>query len=69
MSNYAPKKELKDATGVDKSNLAAKYHFIDLKGEVGKLDINRLVNVPTGLNNLKRKVDEVDDSHKLIQHR
>ena len=31
-----------------------------LKTEVDKLDINKLVNVPTGLNNLKTKVDDSD---------
>ena len=47
MSNYATKKELEHATGVDTSDLAAKKYFIALKAEVGKLDINKLVNVPT----------------------
>ena len=31
-----------------------------MKAEVDKLDINKLVNVPTGLNNLKTKVDDLD---------
>ena len=31
-----------------------------LKAEVDKLDINKLVNVPTSLNNLKTKVDDLD---------
>ena len=30
-----------------------------MKAEVGKLDINKLVNVPTSLNNLKAKVDDL----------
>ena len=60
LSNYATKKELEHATSVDTSDLAAKKHFIALKVEVGKLDINKLVNVPTTLNNLKTKVDESD---------
>ena len=41
-------------------NLAAKSDFIALKAEVDKLDIDKLVNVPTSLNNLKTKVDDVD---------
>ena len=45
------KKELNNCTGDDASNLAAKSDFIDLKAEVDKLDINKLVNVPTDLNN------------------
>ena len=31
-----------------------------MKAEVEKLDINRFVNVLTGLNDLKTKVDELD---------
>ena len=55
LSNYALK-TLNDATGVDTSNLAAQRDSIALKAEVFKLDINKLVKVPTGLNNLKTKV-------------
>ena len=60
LSNYATKKELDHATGVDTSDLAAKKDFIALKAEVDKLDINKLVNVPTSLNNLKTKVRDFD---------
>ena len=35
-----------------------KKEFIALKAEVDKLDINKLVNVPTSLNSLKTKVDD-----------
>ena len=31
-----------------------------MKTEVDKLDIDKLVNVPTCLNNLKRRVDDLD---------
>ena len=31
-----------------------------MKAEVGKLDINKLINVPTSLNNLKTKVVDLD---------
>ena len=31
-----------------------------MKAEVGKIDINKLVNVSTSLNNLKTKVDDLD---------
>ena len=51
LSNYATKEKLNDATGFDTSNLAAKSDFIALNTEVDKLDINKLVNVPTGLIN------------------
>ena len=48
------------ATGVHTSNLAAKSEFIALKVEVDKSDIRELVKVPTGLNNLKANVDDLD---------
>ena len=60
MSNYATKKKLHHTTGVDTSDLVAKKDFIALKGEDDKLNINKLVNVPTTLNNLKTKVDDLD---------
>ena len=48
-----PKKNWKKIC-VHTSNLAAKTDFIDLKSNViNKPDINKLVNVPTGLNTLK----------------
>ena len=31
-----------------------------MKAEVDKVEINKLVNVPTGLNNFKTKVDDLD---------
>ena len=55
LSNYAIKDKLNDAADVDTSNLAAKSNFVVLKSEVEKLDINKFVNVPTGLNNFKTK--------------
>ena len=36
-------------------NLAAKKDFISLKAEVDKLNINKLNNVPTSLNNFLKK--------------
>ena len=58
-SNNATKKELEHATGIDTCDLAAKK-IIAFKAEVDKLDINKLVNVPTGSNNLKTKVNDLD---------
>ena len=60
LSNDATKKELDHATRVDASDLAAKKDFIPMKAEVNKLDINKLVNFPTSLNNLKTKVVDLD---------
>ena len=45
------------------SILAAKSDFFALKAEVAKLDINKLVNVKTGLNNLKPKLVDLDASN------
>ena len=58
LSNYATKKELEHTAGIDKSDAVAKRDFIALKAD--KLDINKLTNVPTSLNNLKAKVDYLD---------
>ena len=41
-------------------HLSVKKDFITLKAEVGKVDINKFVNVLTSLNNLKTKVDDLD---------
>ena len=49
------KKKKTHATGIDTSNLAGKIDLIALKAGFDKLDINKLVNVPTGLNLNKRK--------------
>ena len=37
-----------------------KKHFIVLKAGVDKIDINKLINVPTSLNNLKINADDLD---------
>lgn len=58
LSSYPTKKELKDATGVDTSNLVAEIDFIVLNAEVDKLDLGKLINVLSGLKNLKNKGDD-----------
>ena len=60
MPNYAAKEELEHATGVDSSDLTAKKDLIALKAEFDKLGINKLINVPISLNNLKTKVNDLD---------
>ena len=60
LSNYATKKELEDAVGIDTSDLAAKKDSIALKAEVDKLDINKLTNVLISLNNLSTEEDDLD---------
>ena len=41
-------------------DLAAKKIFIALKAEFDKLDINKLINFQTSLNNLSIKVGDLD---------
>ena len=51
---------MKHDTGVDISNLAAEKDFIALKAEVDQLDISRVINDITGLNNLRATVSNLD---------
>ena len=57
---YATKKELEHAAGADTSNLAAKSDIIALKAEDDKLEINVSLNPPTGWNDLKTKIYDLD---------
>ena len=52
-------KKLDNVTGIDTSNLAFKSDYIDLKVEVGKPDIDKLINVSTSLNNVFKKVNDL----------
>ena len=45
LSNYSTKSELGHVIDVHTSDLAAKKDFIALNSKVGKLDINKLVNI------------------------
>ena len=47
-------------TDVDTFDLARRKNLIALKVEVGKLGTTKLIYVPTSLNNLKIKVDDLD---------
>ena len=60
LSNYASKSDLKNATGIDTSKLAAKFDVVSLIAEVDKLDIDKLKSLSTNLYNLKGKVDKLD---------
>ena len=60
LSNYATKTDLKNATGIDTSKLAAKSHLVSLKAEADKLDIDKLKSATTNLGNLKSKVYKLD---------
>ena len=50
MSDHAKKAYLKNGAGVDTSK---KVELASLKSDVDKLDIDKLKNVPTNLNNSK----------------
>ena len=60
LSNYFTKEELEHAAVIDTFDLAAKKYLFALKADFDKLDISKLVNVPTVLNNLKGKVNDLD---------
>ena len=49
LSNYATKTDIKNISHVDTSSFALKTNLANLKTEVDKLDIDKLVPVPTDL--------------------
>ena len=51
LSNYATKTDIKNISHVDTSSFALKANLANLKTEVDKLDIDKLVPVPTDLSN------------------
>ena len=55
-SNYATKTDLKNVTHVDTSSFAFKTNLANLKTEVDKLDIDKLLPVPTDLCKLSNVV-------------
>ena len=65
LPNYASKSDLKNVTGIDPSSFAKKVDLAHSKSNVDKLDIEKLKNIRTNLNNLKSKVDKLD-VNKLI---
>ena len=52
LSSYVTKPDLKNVTHVDTSSFALKTNLANLKTEVDKLDIDKLVPVPTDLSKL-----------------
>ena len=52
LSNYATKTDLKNVSDVDVSSFAIKSNLANLKTEVDKLDIDKLVPVPVDLSKL-----------------
>ena len=58
LSNYMTKADLKGATRVDTSNLAAKPNLTSLNSEVDKIDIDKLKTAPADLYKLCNVVDK-----------
>ena len=56
LSNYATKKDINDITHVDTSNFALKSNLANLKTEVDKLDIDKLVSILNDLSKLSNVV-------------
>ena len=70
LSNYATKADIKNISHVDTSSFALKTNLANLKTEVDKLDIDKLVPVPVYLSKLsdavKNDVVKKDGCHKLV---
>ena len=58
-TNYATKTDLKNATGVDTSQLASKSDLASLKAEVDKIDVDKLKTVPVDLSKLSNVANNV----------
>ena len=56
LSNYAMKADMKNISHTDTSSFALKTNLANLKTEVDKLDIDKLVPVPTDLSKLSNVV-------------
>ena len=52
LSNYATKTDIKNIAHVDTPSFALKTHLANLRTEIDKLDIDKLVPVPIGLSKL-----------------
>ena len=63
--NYATKEDIKNISHVDISNFALKTNLANLKTEVDKLEIDKLVPVPTDLSKLSN-VEKMMLLKKLI---
>ena len=69
LSNYATKTDIKDISHVDTSSFALKTNLANLKSEVDKLDIDKLVLIPVDLTKLSDVVKNVvkkDVYNKLV---
>ena len=65
LSNYATEKDINDITHADTSNFALKTNLANLKTEVDKLDIDKLVPIPNNLSKLSNVVKN-DVTKKIV---
>ena len=56
LSNYATKTDTKNTSRIDTSSFALKINSANLKTEVDKLDIDKLVPIPSDLSKLSNVV-------------
>ena len=70
LSNYATKADIKNISHVDTSSFVLKTNLANLKTEVDKLDIDKLMPVPVDLSNIsdvvKNDVVKKDVYNKLV---
>ena len=70
LSNYATKVDIKNITHIDTSGFALKTNLSNLKTEIDKLDIDKLVPVPVDLSKLsdvvKNDVIKKAEYNKLV---
>ena len=58
LSNYATKTDIKNISQVDTSSFVLKTNLANLKTEVDKLDIDKLVSIPADLSKLSNVVKQ-----------
>ena len=68
MSNYATKTDITNISHVDTSSFALKISLANLKTEVGKLDVDKLVPIPADLSKLSNVVKN-DVVKKTVYHK
>ena len=70
LSNFATKTDIKNISHVDTSSFSLKANLANLKTEIDKLDIDKLVHIPVDLSKLsdvvKNNVVKKDVYNKLV---
>ena len=68
LSNYATKTDIKNISHIDTSSFALKTNLSSLKTEADKLDIDKLVPIPSDLSKLSNAVKN-DVAKKTVYHK